>query len=1479
MSLTLDTAAGPLAWVHPEILLALDAVTRALRLPDWAAPGLRVGVMAHLHQVSGALHMVNLPAEQRLAESIERAVGAHQPGPPPAGQSAVLADTMAVLRHHLDARLVGRPVRDEDLLPALQALDASCGRVTEPDALFFPDLQAFPPGRPLAETTLAAEIRAEFQRGLLQCLRTPEAGGLALLAAAVQRAADQAPGRFGAMRWALLAGWLRELPVATLTARRTLLGRIDRQLRQSGCPDDDANDDLLRAVLFQIARLESPGAALRQALLQARVAELQAPLPQPPASDPAVMGADPRRALLLTLQGASTQLESWCQLNGAGALPDSLMSEFSEAVSLCDAGGDDAALLLLEDAATRLQAFPPANQLSDAQLEPVVEILAALLRYAEQALEGGVADVAPLLHLRARLQPAELTVEPLPAVPATVDLVAHDINHAVLGVFLDEADLRLAALRTDLQTLLTATPSPYQAADGAADAAGALTQVRAHLQTLRGSGLMAGLLPLAQLCRELDQVMGAYHPVGGAGWQLPCTLVREGVTEMQRWLARLANDQRSPLDAVALIERARVLRAQPTLRLAPLISLQDIFLEEAADRLEDLQALLGSPGTSLHSLEEAGRVLHTLTGIARTAGHPGIAALADALQHRLLQLQQVVPVPPQPRVQEALAALQAMHARLRAGQPIQPADALVRALQHDGNRIEAAPAAGPIKALPISLPDHGSGSVPAAGAVDDLEGIEDQPDAELLPIFREEASELLPVLQQALQLLRDGDDAAVDALRRGLHTLKGSARMAGCLRIGEQAHRLEDQVQALAARSPAADVPQSVHETLQQGLDRLAAAIGLPAVSAAIAVPSTTSAAADAAFSLAIQEGAVCLLPAPAEPYGDSAQTMIRLRVDLLDRMANAAGEAGIGRARADTEVQGLKRGLGDLVENIQRLKMQLRDIEIHADQGPLADLPSLAARDGFDPLEMDRYSRLQELTSTLAEGIDDVQTVQLGLKRGLDDIELALRQQGRVVRDLQQDLLRARMVPFASLLDRLQRTVRLAGGDVRRSVVLQVEGAQHEVDRAILERLAAPLEHLLRNAVVHAIEEAAQREVLGKPAAGQLRVTLTPGDHEIQIQVADDGRGIDLARVEAHAHAIGVPVHYASDAPGANARELLQLIFRPGFSTADRVTRAAGRGVGLDVVRNEVLGLGGRIHVDTRPGEGSEFTLVIPVTLATVQAVVVRAGDAWFAIPAPLVEQIRAVTREQFADLYEDRAASWQGLRYPLASLSRVLGQPSGAGETPGGRQLLFLRSADRRCALYVDELTGTQEIVVKAVSPHLSRLPGITGASVLGNGRIVLILNPVPLAVDQHGAIAEDLQPRTPLQALPTVMVVDDSLTVRRVSARLLERAGYLVTQAKDGVEALAMMTTSMPDALLLDVEMPRMDGFELIRRVRADARLQHLPIVVITSRTAERHRNHAAELQVQGYLGKPFREEELLQLLQNLLAPAAAQVAHSL
>jgi chemosensory pili system protein ChpA (sensor histidine kinase/response regulator) len=307
-----------------------------------------------------------------------------------------------------------------------------------------------------------------------------------------------------------------------------------------------------------------------------------------------------------------------------------------------------------------------------------------------------------------------------------------------------------------------------------------------------------------------------------------------------------------------------------------------------------------------------------------------------------------------------------------------------------------------------------------------------------------------------------------------------------------------------------------------------------------------------------------------------------------------------------------------------------------------------------------------------------------------------------------------------------------------------------------------------------------------------------------------------------------------------------------------------------MDVVRSEISAIGGRIEIATTRGQGTSFAIHLPLTLAVTQVVLVRAGSTVVAISSAMVEQVMRMKEDGLAELYARQSVAFQDRVYPLHSLRNLLGTP-GTGDAQSYNSVLLLRSGIQRIALHVDELLGNEEIVVKNLGPQLARLPGVAGATVLADGAIVLIMNPVQLAAHARAAAAPP-EPAQPVAQIVTraVMVVDDSLTVRKITSRLLEREGYRVLLAKDGVDALEQMKDALPSMLLVDIEMPRMDGFDLTRNVRADQRLQGIPIIMISSRTAEKHRNHAAELGVNAFLGKPYQESELLQhIAQHLRA----------
>jgi chemosensory pili system protein ChpA (sensor histidine kinase/response regulator) len=812
----------------------------------------------------------------------------------------------------------------------------------------------------------------------------------------------------------------------------------------------------------------------------------------------------------------------------------------------------------------------------------------------------------------------------------------------------------------------------------------------------------------------------------------------------------------------------------------------------------------------------------------------------------------------------------------------------------------APPAAPTSAAAPAAQPEPVDAHVPVV-QVEEIpverrnRRLDDDIDQELLPIFLEEAQELVPAVGQGLRDWREnpGNAAAGHALQRTLHTLKGSARMCGAMALGELTHHMETRVEnAVAAKQ----FPAAFFEELEVSYDRMGflydrlvnPQAAVPALEEAPVSPAADAVAEpqpDAAPSAPIaptgektMEGpATQAEPRPAtqaeQDLAAASRAMLRVRADLIDRLVNEAGEVSIARSRIEGDLRAIKGALFEFTENVNRMRSQLRDIEIQAESQMQSRISQAQENETpFDPLEFDRFTRFQELTRMMAESVNDVATVHQNLLKAVGESEAATSAQARLTRALQANLMRIRMVPFASVSERLFRIVRQAAKETEKRAVLDIKGGQVELDRSVLERITAPFEHMLRNSVAHGIEAPAERIAKGKPELGEVRIEVRQEGNEIVLSVVDDGAGLNFARIRDKALELGLlkPEDNPTDA------EIAELIFHPGFSTAQEVTQLAGRGVGMDVVKSEIAALGGRVDLASEHGKGTRLTIYLPLTLAVTQAVLVRAGNVAYAIPAVMVEQVRQVKAPELESYRTAGETTWQDRRYPFRYLPRLLGDAEFVPEPKRVTPVMLLRTGANTVALQVDEVSGTQEIVVKNTGPLLARVAGITGATVLGNGDIVLILNPVILAGREQTVTVRvptaPTEPKDEAPVVPTIMIVDDSLTVRKITGRLLAREGYNVLTAKDGVDAMEQLQEHLPDVMLVDIEMPRMDGFDLTRNVRADSRLKHVPIIMITSRTAEKHRNYAKEIGVNVYLGKPYQEDELLRHIGGFVKKAA-------
>ncbi len=790
----------------------------------------------------------------------------------------------------------------------------------------------------------------------------------------------------------------------------------------------------------------------------------------------------------------------------------------------------------------------------------------------------------------------------------------------------------------------------------------------------------------------------------------------------------------------------------------------------------------------------------------------------------------------------------------------------------------------------------------------------DELDADLLPVFVEEGRDMLPQMGAVLRAWQEQPEnvGSPQSMLRLLHTLKGSARMAGAMGLGQDLHEMETRIEnlmrlgspsSLAFEDLLVRYDHALH--LFEVLQNPQAARQMSGVTA-VHDEDNSSASIDGAKIPAAEHDPV--VPAPLVPLQSSRLAtvkvpsatpaapapLVRVRADILDRLVNQAGEVSISRSKLETEVGTLRQSLSELTENVSRLRDQLREIEMQAETQITSRMAASADRE-FDPLEFDRFTRLQELTRMMAESVNDVGSVHQNLSRTLDSAAGDLTVQARLTRDLQQDLMRVRMVQFASISERLFRVTRQAAKEVDKRVNLDIRGSAVEIDRGVLEKMTGPFEHLLRNAIVHGIESRDARRAAGKAEIGELLVEIRQEGNEVVIQFSDDGQGLSLGRIRDKAKLLGL----LPDDREMSDDEVSDLIFHPGFSTAEQVTELAGRGVGMDVVRSEAAALGGRVSTWSEPGKGTHFTIHLPLTLAVTQVVLLSTGGKTYAVPSVLVEQVQQLKTNALAAAYNEGTVVWQGQRVPMWYLPTLLGDSATSPVSQHYSPLMILKSGNDRVAIHVDEIVGNREVVVKNIGPQLARMIGIAGATVLGSGDIVLILNPVPLAQraahenvrapritpsdapSTMGAVAEmaarepAVPQADPVQGLRTqniVMVVDDSLTVRRVTQRLLTREGYQVVLAKDGVDALEHLQSVTPDVMLVDIEMPRMDGFDLTRNMRDDERTRNIPIIMITSRTAAKHRNYALELGVNEYLGKPYQEDQLLALIAGFVGKEA-------
>lgn len=793
---------------------------------------------------------------------------------------------------------------------------------------------------------------------------------------------------------------------------------------------------------------------------------------------------------------------------------------------------------------------------------------------------------------------------------------------------------------------------------------------------------------------------------------------------------------------------------------------------------------------------------------------------------------------------QAHSELEDMLDRVAAGQYVESSTAL--ALLNDAIANEEAQQA--------QAQRNGAAPVDNSAAAN-AEGI----DQEIVSIFLDESEDLIEDVEAGVQhWLNDRSDLSfLESLLRPLHTIKGGARMAGLESIGNISHEFETLL--LAASNGDTKTDSRFFKKASQFVADLIAAVS------------------DVRGKLASNEE-LGEQPSTSETAKDEDKRkseVVRVSSGLLEQLVNLAGETSISRALVEEQVSEFSQSIDEIDSTIERLKEQLRrlEIEMEAQIEFRKEQVESEGQEEFDPLEMDRYSQVQQLSKSLIESASDLNDLKSTLTEKTRDMETLLLQQSRINTSLQEGLMRTRTVPLSRyIIPRLRRIVRQVSGELDKPVTFDVNNAGGELDRSMIERMVAPLEHVLRNAIDHGIEEGSERIDKGKPEQGAIRLNIRREGGDVVLELSDDGRGIDVDAVREKALARGL----MSESDTLSDSEVMRFIFAAGFSTAKQLTQLSGRGVGMDVVQSEIADLGGSVDMVSRAGSGTTFTFRLPFTVSMNRALLVVAGGETLAVPLDSIEGIVRVSPFELEEYYGENAADffYAGQQYDFNYLGNLINSSTYQANPDmlAALPVLLVRGGDKFVALQVDRLLGSREIVVKGLGAQFANLDGIAGATVLGDGSVVMIADLVALVrSEQNMQDANNVISMSKSRDRLLAMVVDDSVTVRKVTTRLLERRGMDVVTAKDGLDAMHQLDDVKPDFILLDIEMPRMDGFEVVARIRNDAKLAGIPIIMITSRTGDKHRERALGLGANSFLGKPYQEAVLFEAISEVLPSA--------
>lgn len=1046
------------------------------------------------------------------------------------------------------------------------------------------------------------------------------------------------------------------------------------------------------------------------------------------------------------------------------------------------------------------------------------------------------------------------------------------------------------------------------------------------LHTLHGSSRIAQMHALADVAKQLELYGNAQLELGEPWSSEAVDLLGEAATQFRQALKCISDVQAAKPDLVGLLQHVEPITKDSQTRVDSkadgideasddsVISVDNedelvlMFIEECEELIDECDETLQvceQEGFSDHSIKELQRQMHTLKGGARMAELMPMGDLSHAIEEVVIDVQDKKIDGSEHVVSGLRTACDQLSVMLtevsQKGQlsSSNKTMALLEQLRSPDYVPSEPEHVVETEHEPSTKDDESSVHVITTTEIEFSTNIKD----ELTIIFVDEAEGLI---NQCDNLITGWDqdgykgDKAED-IQRQLHTLKGGARMAALEPIGDLAQALEDAVNRV--ESGAIEADSSFVSLMNASTDRLSDMVSdikakghfstanglIEKLNALSGVETAIRAEETQSNEKTAQERFKDVEAAPkAMTSGTTEQ--VRVQANKLDQLVNNAGEVSIFHSRLSQTLNNFNFNLEELDQAVDRVQQQVRQISIETDAQIDSRIEQEAERDeNFDPLEMDRYTQMQQLTRSLLETVSDLEDLRSTFGGLVKDSETILVQQQRVSSSLQEGLMSTRMVNFEGLTARFRRLARQTANTLNKKVDIYFDGVENEVDRSIQENMVSPLEHMIRNAISHGIESSAVRTQARKPEKGIINLSIGRDGSYIVIKLEDDGAGIDPDVVRKKAIERGL----IEETDTISDEEVIQFILHSGFSTAKQVTQVAGRGVGMDVVSNEVKELGGTLNIQSSIGQGTTFIVRLPLTLAINQALMVAIEDQPYAVQLNAIEGVARVSSEDLEKQYGSQKPllKYGDQIYRVRYLPKMMGIDTPPNLKAGDQNsLLLVHLGDKRYAIHVDDILGRREVVVKPVGRQLSAMPGISGATILDDGKVAIILElgglldnmdaqiaPVIRTADAPQTAPEVEEKKAPEEApvvkpvvsdKPTIMVVDDSITIRKVSTRFLERNHYKVVTAKDGMDAVAQLQEFKPDLMLLDIEMPRMDGYGVATHVRKTSTLKDLPIIMITSRTAQKHKDRAMDIGVNQYLGKPFQEDELLENIEALL-----------